>query len=172
MAAEGLRLARLEGPQTAHKFHPDTKTRTRSACSIGSPNAAATPTPRKVRFTTFTLHYNQSNWVTVDALGKHWERARVDAELTGDSAVNVATSNVTAFTLAMDPGACPLDVARRPVVAIDGQKLAAPDPGQRSLLDRALPQVRRAVGRRRYRRGPRPAQAPRTARSHRRRLPR
>ena len=128
MAEEGLRLVRVEGPQTAHKFHPDSKIQVeRMLDEIAA--RGRTTTPRKVRFTTFTLTYNQSNWVTVDALLKHWERARVDAELTGDSAVNVATSNVTAFTLAMDSGACPLDVARRPVVTIDGQKLDAPIPG-------------------------------------------
>ena len=41
------------------------------------------PYPRKVRFTTWTLAYNQMKWVTVDALGKHWERARLDAEIAG-----------------------------------------------------------------------------------------
>ncbi len=39
-----------------------------------------------------------------------------------------ATSNVTAFTLDMPAGACPLDVAHPPVVTIDGQKLTAPVP--------------------------------------------
>ena len=38
------------------------------------------PYPRKVRFTTWTLAYNRMKWVTIDALGKHWERARVNAE--------------------------------------------------------------------------------------------
>jgi hypothetical protein len=67
-------------------------------------------------------------WVTVEGLAQHWERARVDAEITGDSAVNVTTSNVTALTLEIGPGGCPLDVARKPVVTIDGVKLTAPQP--------------------------------------------
>ena len=128
MAEEGMRLVRVEGPQTAHKFHPDSKIELeRMLDEIAARGRDATP--RKVRFTTFTLAYNQSAWVTVDALGKHWERARVDAELTGDSTVNVATSNVAAFTLAMESGACPLDVARPPVVTIDGQKVTPRSPG-------------------------------------------
>ncbi|MCU1234904.1 MAG: hypothetical protein JWP63_2871, partial [Candidatus Solibacter sp.] len=127
MAAEGMKLARLEGPQTAHKFHPDTKVElARQIDAIAA--RGRDPLPRKIRFTTFTLHYNQSGWVTVDALGTHWERARVDAEIAGDSAVSVTTSNVTALTLAMPSGACPLDVARRPVITIDGQKLTADVP--------------------------------------------
>src|SRR5437867_1089515 len=90
------------------------------------------PYPRKVKFTTWTLAYNRMNWVTIDALGKHWERARMDAEIVGSSgeaAVNVITQNVTAFTLEMGPGGCPLDVTRGPVVTVDGQKVTAPGPG-------------------------------------------
>jgi Prolyl oligopeptidase family len=128
MAAAGMRLARLEGPQTAHKFHPETKLELAAQIDAIA-ERGRDPYPRKVRFTTFTLHYNQSNWVTIDALGKHWERARVDAEIPSDSAVTIATTNLTAFTLTMGPGACPLDVAHPPVVAIDGQKLTAPVPG-------------------------------------------
>ena len=37
------------------------------------------PLPMKIRFTTWTLRYNQCQWLTVDGLEKHWERARVDA---------------------------------------------------------------------------------------------
>jgi len=56
------------------------------------------------------------------------ERARLDAEVTGDHAVTVQSSNVTAFTLAMGPGGCPLDVTRKPTVTIDGQAVTAPSP--------------------------------------------
>jgi pimeloyl-ACP methyl ester carboxylesterase len=128
MAEEGLKLARVEGPQTPHRYHPDAKvTIERTLDAIAE--RGRDPWPRKVRFTTFTLTYNNSYWVTLDSLGKHWERARIDAEVTGDSAVAVTTGNVTAFTLAMGAGGCPLDVARKPVVTIDGQKITAPVPG-------------------------------------------
>ena len=33
-----------------------------------------------VDFVTYTLKYNQMNWVTIDGLGEHWERARVRAD--------------------------------------------------------------------------------------------
>jgi dienelactone hydrolase len=128
MAEEGMRLVRVVGPQTAHKFHPDSKIELeRMLDEIAARGRDATP--RKIRFTTYTLSYNNSGWVTVDALGKHWERARVDAELTGDSTVNVSTANVAAFTLAMESGSCPLDTARPAVVVIDGQRVTAAVPG-------------------------------------------
>ena len=147
MAAEGMRLLRITGPQTPHRYHPDSKVELDRILNAIA-ERGRDPYPRRVRFTTWTLAYNRMKWVTIDALGKHWERARLDAEIAGDSAVNVTTSNVTAFTLEMGPGGCPLDPARQPVVTIDGQKLTAPVPGQRPLLDRALPQVGRAVERR------------------------
>ncbi len=128
MAGEGMRLVRVVGPQTAHKFHPSSKIELELMLDeIAARGRDATP--RKIRFTTYTLAYNKSGWVTVDALGKHWERARVDAELTGDSNVNVSTANIAAFTLAMDSGACPLDVAHPAEVTIDGQNVTAPVPG-------------------------------------------
>ena len=152
MAEEGLRMIRIVGPQTPHRYHPDSKVeidRTLDAIA----ERGRDPYPRKVRFTTWTLAYNQMNWVTVDALGKHWERARVDAEIDGDRAVSVETSNVTAFTLAMGPGGCPLDLARKAAVTIDGQKLAAPGPcptarGPRTSASPATQWARRRIGRR------------------------
>jgi hypothetical protein len=126
-AEEGLRLTRVVGPQTAHKYHPDSKVEIdRMLDAIVA--HGRDPWPRKVRFTTWTLAYNRMNWVSIDAMGKHWERARLNAEITGDSAVAVEASNVTAFSVEMGPGGCPLDPAHRPVVTIDGQKVQAPAP--------------------------------------------
>jgi hypothetical protein len=96
MLAEGLMLPRIEGPQTAHKYEPNAKAelarRIDELAARGrDPNSA------KIRFTTFTLTYNQMKWITVDALGQHWERARVDAD-----GSTITTSNVMALTLARD----------------------------------------------------------------------
>jgi len=127
MAEEGLRLLRIVGPKTGHSYHPESKVEIdRILDAIAE--RGRDPYPRKVRFTTWTLAYNQMKWVTLDALGKHWERARLNAEIEGDSGVKVETTNVTAFTFEMGPGSCPLDAARKPVVTIDGQKLAVAGP--------------------------------------------
>jgi len=127
MGAEGLRLTRITGPGTPHRYHPDSKVRI-DAILDAIAERGRDPYPRKVLFTTWTLAYNRMKWVVIDALGKHWERARLDAEITGPSTVEARTTNVTAFTLEMGPGGCPLDVATRPTVVIDGQKVAAPKP--------------------------------------------
>jgi dienelactone hydrolase len=127
MKEEGMRLQRIVGPQTGHRYHPASKVEIdRRLDAIAE--KGRDPYPRRVRFTTWTLRYNQMKWVTIDALGKHWDRARVNAEIEGDRAVKVETSNVTAFTLAMGPGGCPLDPAGRATVAIDGQKVTVDGP--------------------------------------------
>ena len=127
MAEEGMRLTRVIGPQTAHKYHPDSKVEIDRMLEA-IVDRGRDPWARKVRFTTWTLAYNRMNWVTVDAMGKHWERARLNAEIVGESSVAVETSNVTAFSLEMGPGGSPLDASKRPVVTIDGQKVQAPTP--------------------------------------------
>jgi len=127
MAEEGLRLTRIVGPKTGHQYHPDSKVEIdRLMDAIAE--RGRDPYPRQVRFTTWTLAYNRMKWVIVDGLGQHWERARLNAEIEGDHAVKVETANVTAFTLEMGPGGCPLDAARKPVVAIDGQQLTVAGP--------------------------------------------
>jgi len=127
MAEEGLRLIRVIGPQTAHKYHPDSKIEIERMLD-GIAERGRDPVPRKVRFTTWTLAYNRMNWLMADALNHHWERARLNAEIAGDAAVNVDTANIAAFSIEMPSGGCPLDPARKPVVTIDGQKVTTPGP--------------------------------------------
>ncbi len=133
LAAEGIDLVHLIGPKTGHAYHP----RTREALNERIDRLAArgrNPLPSRVRLTTYTLRYPRMFWVRVDGLGRHWERARVDAELhPGRNQVAVATENVKALTLSMPPGLCPLDVSRRPRVRLDGRDLeAAPVRSDRS----------------------------------------
>jgi hypothetical protein len=65
-------------------------------------------------------------WVTVDALGRHWEPARVDATLhPARSLVTVATTNVVALTLELPPEPAPFDPDRPIAVELDGARLEA-----------------------------------------------
>jgi hypothetical protein len=124
LAVEGIQLTHIIGPGTAHAYHPAAKVEiSRRIDSIAT--RGRNPVTAKVRFATWTLRYNQMLWVTVDALGRHWEPARVDAEIVGDNAVSVRTKNVTAFTLSMPAGSCPLDNARRPRVSLNSAELLA-----------------------------------------------
>jgi hypothetical protein len=124
MAAEGLTLVHVIGPQTPHRYHPQAKEEiNRRIDRIVA--RGRNPVPRQVRFTTWTLRYHQMLWVTVDGLDRHWEQARVEAAIADAATVKVRTRNVSALTLAMPSGYCPLDVTRRPKVLLDTQELEA-----------------------------------------------
>ncbi len=121
---EGIELVHIIGPKTEHKYHPDAITEiSRRIDSIAA--AGRNPVPRRIKFTTWTLRYNRMAWVTVDALGEHWQRARVEAEIRNNAPIQITTENVTALTLEMKPGECPLDNSRRPTVMLDKQEVAA-----------------------------------------------
>ncbi|MDD4870429.1 MAG: prolyl oligopeptidase family serine peptidase [Kiritimatiellae bacterium] len=125
LKAEGLTMTHIIGPDIQHRYHPDSKIEIdRRLNTIAA--RGRNPVPQKVKFTTWTLRYNEMMWVTIDAMGRHWERARVDAEITGNSSVKVTTKNVTALTLNMPSGYCPLDATAKPMVILDGKKLEAP----------------------------------------------
>lgn len=124
---EGLELVHIIGPQTEHKYHPDAiKEINRRIDSIVA--AGRNPAPRRVKFTTWTLRYNQMHWVTIDAMEQHWERARVDAEIRNNAPVQAVTQNVAALTLSFAPGLCPFDNSRPPIITIDEQQIKAPAP--------------------------------------------
>ena len=113
LASEGLSLEHFIGPQTAHKYHPETKAAlTRRLDALIA--QGRDPLPREVRFTTFTLRYPQSAWVRVEGLERHWERAQVHATLTPLGGVTAKSTNVTLLSF---PGIHP------PSVTLDGQTI-------------------------------------------------
>jgi pimeloyl-ACP methyl ester carboxylesterase len=125
LSAEGLTLTHITGPDTAHKYHPQAKEEiNRRIDSIAA--RGRNPVPRKILFTTWTLRYHRMLWLTVDALQQHWEKCRVEAEIVDATTVKLTTANVTALTLSMPAGLCPLENALvTPDVIIDGQRIAA-----------------------------------------------
>ncbi len=125
MAAEGLKMVHIIGPKTPHRYEPGAKEEiNRRIDAIMA--KGRDPLPKKVRFTTWTLRYPEMLWVRIDGMGRHWERARVDAELVDDHTARVKTESVTGLSLVMGPGACPLDEGHKPRVLVDDQELEAP----------------------------------------------
>ncbi|EEF59119.1 prolyl oligopeptidase family serine peptidase [Pedosphaera parvula] len=125
MAAEGMKLEHIIGPNTAHKYEPKAKEEVAKrvdALAAKGRNLL----PKTVRFTTWTLRYNQQDWVVVDGLERHWNRARVNADILEGNQIKVETTNVSAFTLTMPIGLCPDTLSLHPKVIIDEQELKAP----------------------------------------------
>ena len=123
MKEEGLALRHVIGPKTAHRYHPDSKPVIDGAMDRIVARGRESY-PKRVRFVTYTLRYNRMKWVTVDALEKHWDKARIDAEVKDGREIHVKTANVRAFRLETEPGADLLDTTSAPAVVIDGQKLS------------------------------------------------
>ncbi len=127
LKAEDVRLLHIIGPATKHAYHPEAAREVdRRLASIAI--AGRKRIYRSVDFVTYTLKYNKMSWVTIDALGEHWAKASIRAKLVGESSVDVGTRNVSALTLDMPPGWCPLDPAETPKLTVDSTEIAAPRP--------------------------------------------
>jgi pimeloyl-ACP methyl ester carboxylesterase len=128
LRATGIDLVHVIGPQTAHKYHPESKIKIdRTIDALAA--KGRDPLPRRVTLVTPTLRYNRQAWIRADGLSAHWELARIEGELAGETDVRLATRNVTALTLEIPTGHAPFYPGRSPTVNIDGQRLAGPAPG-------------------------------------------
>ena len=127
-AKEGLEMTHIIGPKTAHSYHPAAKQEiNRRVDSIVA--RGRDPLPKEIRFTTWTLRYHNSAWLTVDALEQHWKRARVSASILAGNTVRIDAENVAALTLAMPSGLAPFDPREAVKVILNGKELAGPKPG-------------------------------------------
>jgi hypothetical protein len=109
---QDLRALFLTGPNTPHRFHPDSKKE--SDEFIAKALETAGEAPSRLRFVTYTTRYNKCFWVSVEGLEHTYERADVDATK-GTNGVTLSTKNVSRLKL-QGPGG---------TFAIDGQSLTA-----------------------------------------------
>lgn len=125
---EGIDLVHIIGPKTGHAYHPQSQAEiNRRIDSIA--RQGRNRMPMEVRFVTYTLRYNKMHWVTVEGLNSHWEKARVDAKVTGPGELSITTMNVTDLSLDMPAGLAPFAIDDWVKVTINGQKLDGPRPG-------------------------------------------
>ncbi|HEY2783647.1 MAG TPA: prolyl oligopeptidase family serine peptidase [Fimbriiglobus sp.] len=95
----GMELVHVIGPNTQHRYEPGAK-------KIVSEKVDAIvakgrdPLPKEIKFVTYTLRYNQSGWITVEGLKKHWERATVNASYK-DDVMDIATKGVTELSISV-----------------------------------------------------------------------
>lgn len=127
LARENMTLTHIIGPQTKHAIHKD------SAQIIdqrlhGLAARGRTQAPRRVQLVTYTLKYNRMHWTEITGMYRHWEEARVVAEISGRNRIVVETSNVSGLTLSMPAGTCPFDVLLPVRVEVNGESFTAPRP--------------------------------------------
>ena len=122
LAKEGMTLEHIIGPKAGHFYEKNAKLqvakRVDEIVSSGRDNM-----PKTVKFTTWTLRYNEMKWLTLDSMEAHWDRARIEASW-DDHAFQVKTANVSAFSIAT-PTDGPWGKGENITAEIDGQKIAS-----------------------------------------------
>jgi hypothetical protein len=104
----------LVAPKTGHDMHPDSRKALNAY--LYERLKMGRQTPDHIRFATYTTRYNRDYWVTVDGLGKHYERAEVDATRSDNGTrYQITTHNVSRLLLTQADHAAAVD--------IDGQSL-------------------------------------------------
>ena len=136
MLQEGLTLEHVIGPETAHAYEPHARQQVQDRLDqiVARPRNQV---PQEIRFTTWTLRYNQMFWLTVDGMAAHWQRARVDGRLEG-STIRLTTANVTALHLTFAPGLAPFPAGTTPSASIDGAQVTLPPVGRDGSLSAGL----------------------------------
>jgi hypothetical protein len=93
--AAGVEFPHVIGAKAGHNYTPDARKEINE--KIDAVVAKGLPQNRsEIKFTTYTLRYNQCGWVRIDGLEKQWEKAEVNATR-DDLTVNLTTKNVSAL---------------------------------------------------------------------------
>jgi pimeloyl-ACP methyl ester carboxylesterase len=108
------RMTHLIAPGLEHKFPPEWFQKANALYSKFAAAARPEP-PKKIRFVTYTTKYPGSAWISITAMGKHYQKAIVDAERVAGG-YRVKTENVRTVHIRHD------DYKDQKIV-IDGQEL-------------------------------------------------
>jgi hypothetical protein len=98
---ERFELTHIIAPKTAHKVDPTARIEIERRLAILD-KMHSSEVPKHLSFTTTTLKYNQSHWVTINALKEHWVPATISADFTSRSDVSLTLENITDVSLNFD----------------------------------------------------------------------
>lgn len=125
--AQNVDIKLLIGPDTGHKFHPDSF---REFMAFHQEKSAAGRQwnlgRRHIRFVTRTLKYNTCDWLTIQEVERVYAASTVDALRDDDGNVTISTDNVAALSLSRDVAT---------LAIIDGETLPCYDAGEGLLPD-------------------------------------
>jgi hypothetical protein len=100
MAAEGMKLQHIIGPQTAHKYEPQAKETVAAQVQARQQAGRKLDFSKPLQFVTYSLKYNDCGWAQIHALGEHWAEARITWQPDG----SITTKNITALALLTPAG--------------------------------------------------------------------
>lgn len=102
LAAEGLRPPHLIGPDTGHRYHPETsrdvQTRIEEAVRRGRERF-----PDEIRIQTKTPFYGRMKWINLHGMEQSWREARLDARVIDATTIDITTRNVSRIVLYPPP---------------------------------------------------------------------
>lgn len=138
MAAEfqkqGAALTHLIGPDTEHKYEPNTQRQLTSLIQEALLKPRTTPYPLRLSWQGQTLDYPRLHWIKATGLTHHWQDARIDARIDQPipqaTTAEITTANVSSLLLT-SPDAQPFPTSLR--ISIDGQPLTGGG-GAKSIL--------------------------------------
>jgi hypothetical protein len=90
---EGIDFLRVVGAKVEHKVDP-VSARILQAFHDDHAAQGANLNPKRIRFVTYTLKYNQAAWLSIEQLEEHYRRASVEAEIRENLAIVHKTENV------------------------------------------------------------------------------
>ncbi len=94
----GMELKHIIGPKTGHSYEKNAKIELNK--QIDAIVAKGKPgVPAEIKFTTYTLRYNQCDWLRIDGMTKHWEPASVIGTMADRTFRILETKNITGITL-------------------------------------------------------------------------
>ena len=112
-------MTHIVAPGLGHSFPAEWVKKANELWSVNAKKGRAEYS-KKVSFVTYTTKYSQCDWVTVVALEKHYEKATVTAEMTGEGC-QLRTTNVREIELLL-----PVKANQETSVSINGKKLKVP----------------------------------------------
>lgn len=120
-----LDLVHIIGPKTGHRYEPGAKAEVNKRIDTLA-NRLRDAYPAEIKFTTYTLRYNQCGWLRIEGLEKHWEKATVSGAFVGSQGSILTTKNVNRMTFQLPPGSVPPQLNTRGTFRIDDSDISPP----------------------------------------------
>jgi len=124
---EGAPFEELLGPETPHRYHPESLRRIVDELN----KARRKPQAAVVDFVTYTLRWPECKWVRIEGLEHHWQRAEVHArDLSPLSTIEINTRNVSSLTFTIprrSPAVRKLPINSERTLIIDGKTIKLSD---------------------------------------------
>lgn len=125
MKKEKLDLLHVIGAGMGHKYD-DASIQTINDQVQSWANEPINHYPKEIRFTTYTLRYNEMLWLTVEGLEEHWKRSDITAKVIDNKSIEIESSNINGLALTLSPELLSVAPNSKIEILIDGDQLKVP----------------------------------------------